>query len=100
MKAGTEKVSLGDLVAAAQKRSPTKISPTTWLTLGKYYIGFLENGVLDLIEDLREYRRNTVGPRELCVSISFFGFLEAEEALNSVLRFATTWCAHSTPTRA
>ena len=72
MKAGKDKVSLGDLVAAAQKRNPAKISPTTWLTLGKYYIGFLEKGVLDLIEDLHEYRRNTVDPRKLCVSISLF----------------------------
>ena len=81
LKAGKEKVSLGDLVTAAQKRTPAKISATTWLTLGKYYIGFLENGVVDLIEDLHEYHSNTVDPRELCVSISFFGLLDAEEAL-------------------
>ena len=98
MKAGKDKVSLGDLVAAAQTRNPAKISPTTWLTLGKYYIGFLENGVLGLIEDLHEYHRNTVDPKELCASISFFGLLEAEGGLKSVLRLATTWCAHSTQT--
>ena len=74
-------MSLGDLVAAAQKRTPAKISPTTWLILGKYYIGFLKNGVVDLIEDLQEYYSNTVDPRELCVSISFFALLEAEEPL-------------------
>ena len=81
LKTGKDKVSLGDLVAAAQKRNPAKISPTTWLTLGKYYIGFLENGVVDLIEDLHEYHSNTVDPRELCVSMSFFGLLDAEPAL-------------------
>ena len=77
-------MSLGDLVAAAQKRNPAKISPTTWLTLEKYYIGFLENGVVGLIEDLHEYHNNTVDPRELCVSMPFFGLLDAEDALKKV----------------
>ena len=52
----------------------------SWLTLGKYHIGFLENGVVDLIEDLHEYHSNSVDPRELCVSQAFFGLVEAEEA--------------------
>ena len=81
LKDGKSTVAMGDLVAAAQKRNPAKISPTTWMTLSKYYIGFLVNGCVDLVEDLHEFHSDTIDPRELCVSISFFGAVESEEAL-------------------
>ena len=31
------------------------MSPQTWMSLTKYYIGFLDNGVAELMEDLAEY---------------------------------------------
>ena len=89
---------LGYWVATSQKRNPSKISPASWLTLGKYFIEFLENGVVEWVEDLNEYHNNTVDLKELCVSISvLFRLLQSEEALKktSVLKFATTGCAHS-----
>ena len=67
LKAGKTSVKQGDLVAAAQKRNPAKISPVTWLTLAKYYIGCLENNAVDLIDDLNEFHSNFVDPRALCV---------------------------------
>ena len=81
LKAGKAKVSLGDLVSAAQKRNPAKISPSAWMTLSKYYIGFLENQAVDLIEDLNDFHSNSVDPRDLCVSIAFFSNLESEQAM-------------------
>ena len=101
--AGKDKVALGDLVAAAQKRNPAKITPQTWLNLCKYYIGFLENGVVDLVEDLHEFHSNTVDPRQLCVSIAFFGLVESEEALKKcpqVRHFLVTTQYTSEKTRA
>ena len=72
LKASEDEVYVGDLVATAQKQNLfSKIGPCAWLTLGKYCIEFLEDGVLDLIEDLHEYHNNTVDPKELCVSVSF-----------------------------
>ena len=45
-------MSLGDLAAHACRKNPAKIQITTWQTLSKYYIGFLENNVVELMEDL------------------------------------------------
>ena len=79
--AGKEKISMQDLVAAAQKKNPSKVSPTSWLTLSKYYIGFLENNCVDLLEDLTDFHSACVDPKQLCVSIAFYGALESEPAL-------------------
>ena len=81
LKSGKGKVPLGDLVASAAKRNPAKIPPHSWLSLAKYYIGFLENGTVDLVEDLHEFHSENVDPKTLCVPISFFQTLASEEAL-------------------
>ena len=78
---GKTKVNLGDLVAAAMKWRPSKLSSGTWFGLARYYIGFLENGVLDLIDDLREFNTNSVDPRQICASISFSEVIANEPAL-------------------
>ena len=75
------KVSQGDIVAAAMKRNPARISPRTIMVLTKFYIGFLENGMTHLITELADFHAHTVDPKELCVSISFFELLVNEEAL-------------------
>ena len=77
---GKSKVSVGDLVASAQKKNPAKVSPQTWMSLTKYYIGFLENGVADLLEDLAEFHSHCVDPRELTVSLKLFSLLATDEA--------------------
>ena len=75
------KVSQGDIVAAAMKRNPTRISPRTIMVLTKFYIGFLENGMVHLIKELVDFHAHSVNPKELSVSISFFQLLVTEEAL-------------------
>ena len=90
---GKQKVQVGDLVAAAQKRNPAKITPLTWMTLVKYYVGFLENGVPELVEDLHEFHSECVDPRDLTVSTSWFSLITPEEALKKcpqVRHFLTT----------
>ena len=74
-------MSLGDMVDAAPKRNPSKVSPTSWLAQIKYYIGFLENGCVGLLAELSEFHSACVDPRQLCVSIAFYGALESEPAL-------------------
>ena len=44
---GKAKVNLGELVAAATQRHPSKLSAGTWFGLARHYVGCLENGVLD-----------------------------------------------------
>ena len=83
LKAGKGKVNMGDLISAAQKRNPSKISPSSWMTLSKYYIGFLENGVVDLVEDLGDFHSHCVDPRELTVSLRFFNSVVGEEAFKA-----------------
>ena len=75
------KVSQGDIVAAAMKRNPTRISPRTIMVLTKFYIGFLEDGMMHLIKELVDFHAHSVDPKELSVSMSFFQLLVTEEAL-------------------
>ena len=51
------------------------------MVLAKFYIGFLEDGMMHLIKELVDFHAHTVDPKELCVSISFFELLVNEEAL-------------------
>ena len=81
LQAGSNKVCVGDLVAAAQKRNPTKVSPVTWMSLTKYYIGFLENGKAELVEDLSSFHSETVDPKELSVSLKFYTTVAGEVGL-------------------
>ena len=75
------KVSLADLVALCSRRNPAKISPRALTGLSKFYIGFLENSVENLIMDLVDFHSQQVDPQELTVSTSFFEILMSEEAL-------------------
>lgn len=75
------KVTQGDLVAATARRNPAKISPLALTNLSRFYIGFLQNGVVDLMADLVDFHSQTVDPKELTVSTSFFQTLVSEESL-------------------
>ena len=76
------KVTQGDLVACVTRRNPAKVSPHALMNLCKFYIGFLENGVVDLVSDLVGFHSHAVDPRELTVSTAFFQTLVSEEALS------------------
>ena len=78
------------------KRNPAKIQITTWQTLSKYYIGFLENNVVELMEDLHEFHSQHVDPSEVSVSMAFYQLLHSEENLNSARTCATFSCCPST----
>ena len=96
LKTGQQKVSLGDLVAHACRKNPAKIQVTTWQTLSKYYIGFLENNVVELMEDLHEFHSQNVDPSEVSVSMAFYQLLHSEESLKSARMCATFSCCPST----
>ena len=81
LKSGKETVTLGDLVASASRKNPAKIQITTWQTLSRFYIGFLENGVVELMDELSEFHSENVDPREVSVSMAFYQLLHSEEGL-------------------
>ena len=81
LEGGKDKVAVGDLVAHAQRRNPAKIMPQTWMSICKYYVSFLENDVVDLVDDLQEFHSANVDPLELSVPTTFFSLLTSEEAL-------------------
>jgi hypothetical protein len=60
LSAHQDKISQGDLVSIASRRNPAKISVTQMQVLAKLYIGFLENGVVDLVQDLVDFHSDTV----------------------------------------
>ena len=80
---GAKTVNQGDLIAAAQKRNPAKVGPESWMTLSKYYIGFLDEGLTDLVEDLSYFHSACVDPRELCVSLKYFKLVASEPAFKA-----------------
>ena len=75
-------VKQGDLLSAAIRRNPAKVSPDSMMTLCKLYIGFLENGCVQLVQDLVDFHSDKVDPKELTVSISFIQSIVSEEALS------------------
>ena len=78
---GANKVTQGDLVARAARRNAAKISPLSLQTLTKFYVGFLENGKLDLVDDLVDFHSTNVDPKELVVSTAFYQCLTSEPIL-------------------
>ena len=76
------KITHGGLMASAARRNPAKLSAATLQTLSKYFIGFLENGAVDLVEDLVDFHSFMVDPKELTASTTFFTTLTQEESLS------------------
>ena len=75
------KITQGDLLSAAQRRNPVKLSLKTMQVLTKVYIGFLENGVPELVQELVDFHSEKVDPKELTVSTAWVEILVSEEAL-------------------
>ena len=61
-------------------RNPAKISPTSWTTYSKYYIGFLDNETPDMIQHLWDFHSTKVNPQELVVSLNFYDSVASEPA--------------------
>lgn len=78
-----DKVSFGDLVSISSRKNPAKISVHQMQTLCKVYMGFLENGMPELIQDLIDFHSDTVDPKEIIVSSGFLQSLISEEALKT-----------------
>ena len=76
------KVTLANLVATTVRRNPAKVSSNAMQHLSKFYIGFLENGVVGLVQEVVDFHSQTVDPQEISVSIAFFQFLVSEEVLS------------------
>ena len=74
------KVTLANLVATTVRRNPAKVSSNAMQHLSKFYIGFLENGVVGLVQEIVDFHSQLVDPQEISVSIAFFQFLVSEEA--------------------
>ena len=55
------------------------MSLKTMQVLTKVYIGFLENGVPELLQELVDFHSETVDPKELTVSIVWIENLASEE---------------------
>ena len=68
-----------DLVSAAMRSNPAKLSTKTMQVLTKVYIGFLENGVPELVQELVDFHSDTVDPKELTVSTMWIESLVSEE---------------------
>ena len=78
---GHRKINLAELCAMAEKRNPTKTSPTMMMALCKYYIGFVEDKQTGLVSELQDFHSSTVDPKELVVNASFFQCLNTGEVL-------------------
>ena len=63
------KVSHGDLMSAVARKNPFKMSTVTLQTLCKFFVGFVENGAADLVEDLVDWHSCTVDPKALLTSM-------------------------------
>ena len=50
--------------------------------LDRFYIGFLDHGVVDIVTESVDLHSHSVDPRELAVSTSFFQSLMSEDALS------------------
>ena len=74
-------IAMADLVAHTVKRTPAKVGPFALQVLSKLYIGFLENGVVPLVDEVVDWHCQTVDPKEVSVSASFVHVLVSEEAL-------------------
>ena len=53
------------------------------MALSKYYIGLLDEGLTELVEDLSYFHSAGVDPRELSVSLKYFKLVASEPAFKA-----------------
>ena len=75
------RITQGDLLSAAQRRNPAKLSLKTMQVLTRVYIGFLENGVPEFVQELVDFHSENVDPKELTVSTAWIENLVTEQSL-------------------
>jgi hypothetical protein len=85
------KVTQGDLVACVSKRNPAKVSPHALMNLCKSYIGFLDNGVVDLVTDLVGFSLPHCGPSRTHSEYISSRLLCLRRLCPSVPRLGCTW---------
>ena len=78
LKQSRTQISLGDLCAFAEKRSPAKVAARALESLAKFYLGYLKEEAKHLADELVDFHAARVNPRELCVSAGFFQSLAVE----------------------
>jgi len=74
-------MTLADIVAKAQRRTPAKVQPHALESIAKYFVRFLENKAKDLALEICDFHACRVNPHEIMVPPSFFGTLASEENL-------------------
>ena len=72
-----------DVVARAQRKNPARIQTNTWQTFASYFMGFVDNHVANLLEDLTEFHSTCVDPRELTVAVDYVNTIAKEEAFKA-----------------
>ena len=93
----TSKIKQVDLVSATMRSNPAKLSTKTMQVLTKVYIGFLENGVPELVQELVDFHSDRVDPKELTVSTMWIESLVTEEPLQKCPHtFLALWLSHYT----
>ena len=68
-------------MSTAMRSNPVKLSTKTTQVLTKVYIGFLENGVPELMQELVDFHSDSVDPKFLTVSTNWIEDLLSEEPL-------------------
>lgn len=84
MSTSSSKVSLADLIAKAQRRVPSKACAQTFRSLAKLYVGFIEDGAGDMVEDLVDFHASNVDPREVCLSNVYLCSIVNEDAFKKL----------------
>ena len=82
----TKKIPLGDLVAKALKRNPSKISARVIQNMAKFFVQFLQSNDQHLVNELIDFHSSSINPRELVVSNLYY------EALVTTAELETTPC--------
>ena len=59
------------------------MSLKTMQVLTKVYIGFLENGVPELVQELVDFHSETIDPKQITVSTAWIEHLVSEESLQT-----------------
>ena len=75
-------VKQADLMAAAVRRNPAKVRSTSMLRLCQLYIGFLDNDMVHLVDELIDWHSEHVDPKELTMSIRFLQSVCTDENLS------------------
>ena len=78
--AGRDTTNPAELAMKAQARNPAKKSFGAWESLTKYFITFVKDKLVGLVQELTEFHSETVNAKELCVALRMYAYLATEKA--------------------